>query len=224
MQICVSVEGPDGAGKSVVIDELLDFAYELGIPAIRIDKRSSPLMCGLSDLIALSGVAEDGLKEFWLKDANVYARMARDLLKAEWALNDQAYIVVLDRFILSTVAHAMTMESSADLAREVKEFAHRVHRMFDGRHTIFLCCVPFDICWTRIKNRGQPLSKKELRGPAFMEHHYEMTYKAVGAVDAGSVVRVNTGRTLGQTRMEVRAATQMLISTMLKDGKDRRTS
>jgi thymidylate kinase len=145
MKIVLALEGMDGAGKTSLVHFMKKLCEQQGQPFAQIRRRGSEASPPVAKLSKV-------LQEEWRNlsaPAEIAARIARELQRADQAAEAPSGLVVLDRFVISLLSliriHGRDADWYLPLLREATARAH-LHA------TVFVHC-PFELAQGRIKSR-----------------------------------------------------------------------
>lgn len=173
MKRVVAVEGPDGSGKTHLIDSLRALADERQIPFTVIDRKSASVPASVRDITRMLRrglvAGSDGLPP----RADIGLRLAREAVRATMAASVPDGLVIFDRFVIS-VASRLTIlppwvdEGNSLAASEVAAITLLLGRVSQiaGLAGTLYCRCSFETSWGRTTARGAQLglSPKEALG------------------------------------------------------------
>jgi thymidylate kinase len=145
MKIVLALEGIDGAGKSTLADFTRRLCEQQGQPLTAVGRRAataSPLVGRLTRLLQEETAA-------LTPRADVFLRIAREYQRASLAALVPEGVVVLDRFVLSTLALARVRNLAIDAVLPILEDVAARGHLFA---TVFVKC-PWEEAWRRAGER-----------------------------------------------------------------------
>jgi thymidylate kinase len=171
MKIVLAFEGIDGSGKSSLVRFTRALCEHHGhkFTAVgRSKSAASPLVGRLTQLIQEEMAC-------LTPRADLFVRVARDYQRAYLAAVEPTGVVVLDRFVLSTLALArLRGQEVAPMVEVLKDVAERAHLSA----TVFVHC-PFEVARRRVRKRetgvvpeGHPAEGILRRLPELMEQDF----------------------------------------------------
>jgi thymidylate kinase len=159
-RLVVSIEGPDGSGKSSLVRSMKRLAQRRGQAFTIVGRRgtyANPLVRTLAGLLR----EQRGVLSW---QAELHVRIAREYERARMAAASPPGVVILDRFVLSVLALVRARGGDAfgllGTFREIVTASH-LHA------TIFVRC-PFELAFQRAESRNRGMSLRDTRDKGYL--------------------------------------------------------
>ena len=193
----IALEGSDGSGKGQIAAMIRKHAMKAGVLTEVIDKGDVELTEKLTAIINIANIQSVELSFEWDKQPHVLCRIAREIVRYRQAQMSSAQLVILDRYLMSTMAHAFSLgvEENSNLVKELILICGAQRRV-DG---VVHCWVPFEVGWERVsRDLGRSrfrLSRKEAKGESHNQLLYDNLERIIEQNEFGWIIhRVeNTG-------------------------------
>lgn len=163
--ILIAIEGIDGSGKTTLLKTLENYLQKNGISVFALPSGGFSPTDVEAKLRAIVVTEDSNVSKE--TEALIYvAGLAQKVGQyVEPALNEYK-VVIVDRFILSALVFARYMHGlDGALANEFLQFASKGLKP----DFTFLCDIDENIAYSRMLNRGAPLTKREKKGASTMQ-------------------------------------------------------